>query len=263
MKKNKANILVSNDDGIDSPGLISLVKELKKFACVYISAPHRQQSAVGHSITIFYPLRAFEYYREGKYFGMAVEGTPADAVKLGVLFLFKNVKFDLIVSGINHGANTAINVIYSGTVSAATEGTTLNIPSAAISLATYEKVNFSAYATISAKIIRQLLEDKESKLNPRTVLNINIPPIPVNKIKGIKVTRQGKSRWEDSFEVRADPTGRDYYWLTGKMNFTDRDLSFDTAAVRAGYVSVSPLHYDLTNHEMFKKYTNWKTKLEL
>jgi 5'-nucleotidase len=261
MKNNKPNILISNDDGIDAPGLVKLATELKKFANVYVSAPHRQQSAVGHSITIFYPLRAFEFYREGKFFGWAVEGTPADAVKLGVLFLFKDVKIDLIVSGINHGANTAINVIYSGTVSAATEGTTLNIPSIAISLATYDKISFDYPARVSAKIIKDILTNKKIRLHCKTLLNINIPPIPEKKIKGIKITKQGKSDWQDQFEVRADPNGRDYYWLTGKMNITDKDTTYDIVAVKDGYISITPLHYDLTNHKGYKEVKKWNLKL--
>jgi 5'-nucleotidase len=247
----KPNILVSNDDGIDAPGLVKLVEELKKFANVYVCAPHRQQSAVGHSITIFYPIRAIEHHRNGEFFGMAVEGTPADAIKIGVLYFFKDVKFDLVVSGINHGANTAINVIYSGTVSAATEGTTLRIPSIAVSLAGYEKNDFIYPAKITAKIIKSILVDKNISLSPTTLLNINIPHVPENEIKGIKMTKLGKSNWEDEFEVRADPNGRDYYWLKGKMNITDTTTDFDVCAVKEKYISITPLHYDLTDYEKY------------
>jgi len=257
----KPNILVSNDDGIDAPGLQKLVKELKSFANVYVSAPHRQQSAVGHSITIFYPIRAVEHFVNGEFYGMAVEGTPADAVKIGVLHFFKNVKFDLVVSGINHGANTAINVIYSGTVSAATEGTTLNIPSVAVSLTTYAENDFNYAARISAKIIIAILENKIVNLSPATLLNINIPPVPENEIKGIKITKQGKSNWEDSFEVRSDPNGRDYYWLTGKMNVTDKSTEFDVAAIKDNYISITPLHYDLTDYKKYEELKNWEIKL--
>src|SRR5690349_1508312 len=156
----KPNILVSNDDGIEAPGLQRLVEQLKTFANVYVCAPYRQQSAVGHSITIFYPLRAYEHYKDGEVFGMAVEGTPADAVKIGVLHFYKDVKFDLIVSGINHGANTAINIIYSGTVSAATEGTILGVPSIALSLTTFTKVDFLSASKVAAKIVKHIWEDE-------------------------------------------------------------------------------------------------------
>lgn len=257
----KPNILVSNDDGIDAPGLQKLVTELKNFANVYVSAPHRQQSAVGHSITIFYPIRAVEHFVNGEFYGMAVEGTPADAVKIGVLHFFKDVKFDLVVSGINHGANTAINVIYSGTVSAATEGTTLNIPSVAVSLTTYAKNDFNYPAKVSAKIIRAILENKIVNLSPASLLNINIPPVPESEIKGIKITKQGKSNWEDYFEVRSDPNGRDYYWLTGKMNVTDTTLDYDVAAIKDNYISITPLHYDLTDYKKYEELKDWEIKL--
>jgi len=257
----KPNILVSNDDGIEADGLYKLVLELKKFANVYVSAPHRQQSAVGHSITIYYPLRAFEYRKHGESFGMAVEGTPADAVKLGVLFLYKDVKFDLVVSGINHGANTAINIIYSGTVSAATEGTTLDIPSIAVSAASYEKVDFDYPAEVTAKIIKDILVNKGIKLHPKTLLNINIPSVPKEEIKGIKITKQGRSNWIDDFEVRSDPNGRDYYWLTGKMNILDTQDDYDVIAVKENYISITPLQYDLTDNKMINEIQDWNLKL--
>jgi 5'-nucleotidase len=249
----KPNILVSNDDGIDAPGLQKLVEELKVFANVYVSAPFRQQSAVGHSITIFYPLRVHEYMKEGTLFGIAVEGTPADAVKIGALWFFKDVNFDLIVSGINHGANTAINIIYSGTVSAATEGRILGIPSVAISLTTFEPNDFSVPSKISAALIRQLLTRSKEIFTPGTLLNINIPAVPMEQIKGVKITMQGKSYWDDSFEVRADPNGRDYYWLTGKMVITDETNDNDIIAVKENFISITPLHYDLTDHIAYEK----------
>lgn len=257
----KVNILVSNDDGIDAEGLHRLVYELKKFSSVYVSAPHRQQSAVGHSISIYYPLRAFQYKKEGKIFGWAVEGTPADAVKLGVLFLYKNVKFDLVVSGINNGANTALNLIYSGTVSAATEGIILDIPSVAISLLSSSNPDFKSAAGLSAIIVKQLLLNKEIKLDSNTLLNINIPPLPKSKIKGIKITSQGKSNWIDNFEVRSDPNGRDYYWLTGKMNILDKKSDTDVIALREDYISITPLQYDLTDHKKMKDIMKWKIKI--
>ncbi|MBZ0203143.1 MAG: 5'/3'-nucleotidase SurE [Ignavibacteria bacterium] len=259
--KNKPNILVSNDDGIEAPGLQLLVEELKKFANVYVCAPYRQQSAVGHSITIFYPLRAYEHLKDGELFGMAVEGTPADAVKIGVLFFFKDVKFDLVVSGINHGANTAINIIYSGTVSAATEGTILGIPSIAVSLTTFSKVDFREPAKIASKVIRQIWEDDSIKISKGTLLNINIPNAEANQIKGVKITKQGKSYWEDSFDVRADPNGRDYYWLTGKMVYKDESTEYDIAAVNDNYISITPLHFDLTDYAAYEEINKWKIKI--
>jgi 5'-nucleotidase len=257
----KLNILVSNDDGIDAPGLQKLVEELKKIANVYVAAPHRQQSAVGHSITVFYPLRSFEYNKDGKFFGYAVEGTPTDAVKMGALIFFKDIKFDLVVSGINHGANTAVNIIYSGTVSAATEGTTLNIPSVAVSLATFEKTDFSYAAETTMKILKDILIDRKINLHPKILLNINFPAVPKEEIKGIKITRQGFSNWDDYYELRSDPTGRDYYWLTGTMNIKDESDDFDIIAVKNNYISITPLHYDLTDYKMIDEVKNWDLKI--
>jgi len=259
--KTKPNILVSNDDGIEAPGLQRLVEELETFANVYVSAPYRQQSAVGHSITIFYPLRVYEHFKNGKLFGMAVEGTPADAVKIGVMNFYKDVKFDLVVSGINHGANTAINIIYSGTVSAATEGTLLGIPSIAISLTTFSKVDFITASKVAGKIIKKIWDDKNIKIHKGTLLNINIPNVAENEIKGVKITKQGKSYWDDDFEIRSDPNGRDYYWLTGKMVITDESNDFDIIAIKENYVSITPLHYDLTDYQSYEEIKNWKINL--
>ena len=259
--KTKPNILVSNDDGIEAPGLQRLVEELETFANVYVSAPYRQQSAVGHSITIFYPLRVYEHFKNGKLFGMAVEGTPADAVKIGVMNFYKDVKFDLLVSGINHGANTAINIIYSGTVSAATEGTLLGIPSIAISLTTFSKVDFITASKVAGKIIKKIWDDKNIKIHKGTLLNINIPNVAENEIKGVKITKQGKSYWDDDFEIRSDPNGRDYYWLTGKMVITDESNDFDIIAIKENYVSITPLHYDLTDYQSYEEIKNWKINL--
>lgn len=258
---NKPNILISNDDGIDAPGLQALARELKIFANVYVSAPHKQQSAVGHSITIFYPLRAEEHFVNGKFFGWAVEGTPADAVKAGVLFFFKDIKFDLVVSGINHGANTAINIIYSGTVSAATEGSLCGIPSVAVSLTTFEKVEFDSSAKIAANIIKDLLSSEKIKLTPKTLLNINIPNVKPEELKGVLITKQGKSYWEDDLEVRADPNGRDYYWLTGHMVLIDESQEYDIKAISENYVSITPLHYDLTDYDMYEEMKKFEWKI--
>lgn len=262
MNTRKPNILVSNDDGIEAPGLQRLVEELKSFANVYVSAPYTQQSAVGHSITIFYPLRTYEHQKDGEFFGIAVEGTPADAVKIGVLHFFKDVKFDMVVSGINHGANTAINIIYSGTVSAATEGTILKIPSIAVSLTTFTKADFIEPAKIASAIIKQMWEDDKINLHEGTLLNMNIPNVPLNEIKGVKVTKQGRSYWEDAFEVRKDPNGRDYYWLTGHMEYRDISTEFDVAAVKENYVSITPLHFDLTDYLTYEEIKNWQLNLK-
>ncbi|MGB9591761.1 MAG: 5'/3'-nucleotidase SurE, partial [Candidatus Kryptoniota bacterium] len=219
----KPHILVSNDDGIDAEGLYVLVKALKQFASVSVVAPSIQQSAVGHAITVRTPLRVHKFYRDGKPFGYAVDGTPADCVKLAIRTLLK-AKPDLVISGINDGLNTAVNVIYSGTVSAATEGTILGIPSIAVSLESTRKPNFEPAAKIAMSIARFVCK---KRLPGDTVLNVNVPALPVAKIKGIMFTRQGRSRWDDEFFQRKDPKNRDYYWLAGKMQILDSEGDVD------------------------------------
>lgn len=251
--KKKLHILVSNDDGIDSPGLHELVQEVKKIARVTVVAPDRQQSAVGHAITVSYPLRSYKFYKDGSFFGYAVDGTPADAVKLAVRSILRE-KPDLLISGINHGSNTAINIIYSGTVSAATEGTILGIPSIAVSLTTYEEPDFTYAAKFSRKLALFLAK---KKLPEGTLLNVNIPPVPESQVSGVLITKQGKSKWNDTFELRRDPNRREYYWLTGKLLQLDREEDIDQVAVLKNYVSITPIHYDLTDYRMIETMREW------
>ena len=250
----RLRILVSNDDGIDAPGLDALVRELKRVGDVTVVAPHQQQSAVGHAITMNSPLRVRKHSKNGRFFGYAVAGTPADCVKLGVRAILKQ-RPDLVVSGVNHGSNTAISVIYSGTVSAATEGTILGIPSIAVSLTTYAPADF----IVAAKFARRLaLEVMKRGLPAGTLLNVNVPPLPEAKIKGVRITRQGKAIWNDTFDARRDPANKEYYWLTGGLQNVDQDLVYDEAAIRSGYVSVTPIQYDLTNDNMIGVLEMWR-----
>jgi 5'-nucleotidase len=252
----KFKILVSNDDGIYSEGIIALREAMMEIGEVYVYAPHKQQSAVGHAITTHLPLRVNPYYMNGEFFGYAVTGTPADCVKLAVTTHMKE-KPDLIVSGINHGSNAAINVIYSGTVSAATEGTILGIPSIAFSLTTYVDFDFTYSKKVAKIIARAVLNNG---LPPGVLLNVNIPPVPEDKIKGIKVTKQGKSRWNDYFERRVDPQQREYYWLTGTMNSFEDDEDSDIRAIQENYVSVTPIQFDLTAYDFLEKLKQWEFK---
>ena len=251
--KRKLNILISNDDGIDAPGIYALVQEMKKIGNVTVAAPDKQQSAVGHAITMNYPLRVKEFKKNGKFFGYAVQGTPADCVKLAVRAILKQEP-DLVISGVNHGSNTAISIIYSGTVSAATEGTILGIPSIAVSLTTYGPVDFRYAAQFTRKLAMLV---RRHGLPPGTLLNVNIPPLKEKYIKGVLVTRQGKAVWNDTFDHRRDPNNREYYWLTGGLEDIDKDLDFDEAAVRNNYISVTPIHYDLTDYKMFDVMKKW------
>lgn len=252
-KSKRLHILISNDDGIDALGIFALAEEIKKIADVTVIAPDKQQSAVGHAITMNYPLRVVPFYKNGELFGYAVEGTPADAVKLGVRSLMKT-KPDMILSGINHGSNTAINIIYSGTVSAATEGTILGIPSIAFSLTTYAEPDFSYAAKFARKLA---LLVAEQGLPEGTLLNVNVPHVPEHDLAGVLATRQGKSTWEDTFDVRRDPANREYFWLTGKLNVVDSDLDVDQIAIQKNFVSVTPIHYDLTDRAMLETMRTW------
>jgi 5'-nucleotidase len=252
----RLHILISNDDGIDALGIFALVQEIKKIADVTVIAPDKQQSAVGHAITMNYPLRAVPFHKNGEFFGYAVEGTPADAIKLGVRSLMKT-KPDMVISGINHGSNTAINIIYSGTVSAATEGTVLGIPSIAISLTTYGEPDFSYAARFAGKLA---LLVAERGLPEGTLLNVNVPPVPEHEIAGVLLTRQGKSTWDDTFDVRRDPANREYFWLTGKLNIVDSDPDIDQIAIQNKFVSVTPIQYDLTDKTMLERMKEWRVE---
>ncbi len=247
-------ILVSNDDGIDSAGIYSLVEALKEIAEVTVVAPHKEQSAVGHAITMQTPLRVFEYQKNGKFFGYAIDGTPADCVKIGMRNLMTSPP-DLVVSGINHGSNTAINIIYSGTVSAAREAAIMDVPSIAISVASHQVLDFS-FASNIAKLLAQ--EVYKRGLPIGTMLNVNVPNLPAKEIRGMVVTKQGKSKWDDIYEKRVDPYGRNYYWLTGNLKDVDETLDLDQAAIKQNYVSVSPIHFDLSDYQTYDKMKDWK-----
>ena len=246
-------ILISNDDGIESKGIEALVRSLKEIADVTVVAPAKEQSAVGHAITMQIPLRILKTYKDGEFFGYAVNGTPADCVKIGVRNIMDE-KPDLMISGINHGSNTAINIIYSGTVSAAREAAIMDIPSIAISVTNHEVTDFDFAAKV-AKLLALDIYDKDLPLG--TLLNVNVPDVPEDKIAGILLTRQGKSKWDDIYEQRVDPNGRDYYWLKGNLLEVDNDIETDQAAIKNKYVSVSPIHFDLTDYDTFEKMKSW------
>ncbi|HKI78704.1 MAG TPA: 5'/3'-nucleotidase SurE [Ignavibacteriaceae bacterium] len=247
-------ILVCNDDGIGSPGIQILAKSLSEIAEVIVVAPLHEQSAVGHAITMHYPLRVVKHYNNGNFFGFAVDGTPADCVKIGIRNLMQEPP-DLVVSGINHGSNTAINIIYSGTVSAAREAAIMDIPSIAISVTNHSVTDFR----FAAKIARLLAKEIAGKDIPLgTLLNVNVPDVPESEIAGILLTKQGKSKWDDIYEKRQDPYGKDYYWLTGNLLEMDKDIESDQAAIKKNYVSVTPIHFDLTDYETYKRVKSWK-----
>ena len=246
-------ILVTNDDGIDSAGIAALKKSLSEIAEVTVVAPRQEQSAVGHGITMQIPLRVQEYYIDGSFFGYAVDGTPADCVKMGMRNIMKEDP-DLVVSGINHGSNTAINIIYSGTVSGAREAAIMDVPSIAISVTNHRVKDFSYAAEIAKMLALKIIEHG---LALGTLLNVNVPDVPEEEIKGILVTKQGKSKWDDIYEKRVDPYGRDYYWLTGSMMEVDKELEFDQVAIKNNFIAVTPIHFDLTDYETYDKLKTW------
>jgi 5'-nucleotidase len=256
-------VLLTNDDGINAPGLAALAEAMSLMADVSIVAPATEMSAVGHAITLSDPLKVTEVKKNGEFFGHAVSGTPADCVKLAHWVLLKDQpKPDLLISGINLGSNTGINTIYSGTVSAATEGAILDIPSFAISLTTFVNPDFSAAAKFAAKFAKTFLT---YKLPKGVYLNVNIPAVPEDQIKGVKITRQGMAVYEEKYHVREDPFGRKYYWLTGEKRGVETDLEFDDAAINNNYISITPVHFDLTYVNLIDdlRAFNFNDKLEL
>jgi 5'-nucleotidase len=246
-------ILVTNDDGIDAPGLLMLSKALHAVGDVTIVAPSTERSAVGHAITLSDPLRVFDYQRNDLFYGYAVNGTPADCVKIAYWAILKR-KPEIVVSGINLGSNTGINTIYSGTVSAATEGAILGIPSFAISLATYHDPDFHYAAKFACQLARVLLE----KGLPKGIyLNVNIPACEEKFIQGIAITRQGQAVFEEKFDKRIDPHGRIYYWLSGQKIDQEKSIDVDDGAVQTNHVSVTPVHYDLTRYDFLDTLREW------
>ena len=251
---------MTNDDGIHAPGLDALVRALSEIGEVMVVAPATEMSAVGHAITLSDPLRVTKFFKNGHLFGYAVNGTPADCVKLAYWALLKEApKPDLLVSGINLGTNTGINTIYSGTVSAATEGAILGIPSFAISLASYTHPVFEPAARFALKMARTLLK---RGLPPGIFLNINVPPIPEHEIAGVCITRQGMASYREEFQKRKDPHLRDYYWLTGEKKEIETDERVDDRAILQKKISITPVHYDLTYYPILQELESWTEDLQ-
>ncbi|MDN5341248.1 5'/3'-nucleotidase SurE [Oceanotoga sp. DSM 15011] len=237
-------ILISNDDGIMAPGIRVLKEYLEKEHDVYVVAPDVERSATGHAITIRNPLWAKKISFGNNFFGFAVNGTPADCVKLGLQAIYKDIDFDIVISGINKGANLGTDILYSGTVSAALEGALSGKPSIAVSCIDFNQPNFED----AAKIILDILKKLDPKEIPEfTTLNINVPNIPYDEIKGLKITRQSKRRYNDYFEERKDPYGNSYYWMLGKVIEDDDENYSDYYCARDGFVSITPITVFLTN----------------
>jgi 5'-nucleotidase len=256
-KKTQPVILIKNDDGITAPGIHNLVEAVKDLGKIIVVAPDKPQSGMGHAITIGQPLRLTSVNT----FFSGVEsyqcsGTPVDCVKLAVDKILRR-KPDLCLSGINHGANHSINVIYSGTMSAAVEAAIESIPSVGFSLLDYSiDADFTAARHYARIIVQQMLKKTPDK---HTVLNVNFPAVAPELIKGIRLCRQAYAKYEEDFVERNDPNGRKYYWLTGEFVNFDKGKDTDVWALKNNYVSVVPVQFDLTNYKLKEKLEKtWK-----
>lgn len=248
--KEKPVILVTNDDGVTAPGIRHLVEAVKDLGKVVVVAPDRPQSGMGHAITIGSPLRLHTVKVFDGVEAWSCSGTPVDCVKIAVDKVLHR-KPDICLSGINHGANHSINVIYSGTMSAAIEASIENIPSIGFSLLDLSmEADFSAARTYARRIVESVLSTKSDK---HLCLNVNIPKVAEELIRGIRVCRQAYAKYEEDFKERIDPAGRKYYWLTGEFVNSDKGKDTDVWALENQYVSVVPVQFDLTSHERLER----------
>lgn len=246
-KKERPIILITNDDGITAPGIKNLVKAARPLGKVIVVAPDKAQSGMGHAITIGHPLRMDKVDMFEGVEAWQTSGTPVDCVKLAVDKILHR-KPDLCISGINHGANHSINVIYSGTMSAAMEAAIESIPSIGFSLLDYKfEADFTAAKHYAHEIIKTVLT---KKLDKHLLLNVNIPSVPLELIKGIKVCKQAYAKYKEEFSERIDPHGKKYYWLTGEFINFDKAKDSDVWALKNNYVSVVPVQFDLTNYTL-------------
>jgi 5'-nucleotidase len=235
-------ILLTNDDGIHAAGLRYLYEALKSEYEVSIVAPESEMSAVGHAITLNSPLRVYPVEKRNRFYGYAVKGTPADCVKIAVKELMEAPPH-IILSGINLGRNVGVDILYSGTVSAATEGAFLGYRSAAISLDTRENPDYRFAAAFGREIV---LFIDENGIEDGTALNVNIPAVPPEAIGGVSVTNQGIARFEERFERRTDPRGNIYYWLAAETTLENGSADNDSRQLKENMITITPIHYDLT-----------------
>ena len=246
----KPLILVTNDDGISAPGIKALIEVASGLGEVVIVAPDSPQSGMGHAITVDDPIRLHKSYAYSDMEAYECSGTPVDCVKLAQHVILKERKIDLCVSGINHGSNAAINILYSGTLSAAMEASLEGIPSIGFSLLDFSyDANFEPGKPFIKKLMTYVLE---RGMEQGSLLNVNIPNLPGDQIKGIKVCRQAEARWVEDFMEATDPKGQKYYWLTGEFKNNDQGNDSDVWALENGYISVVPSMHDLTNYHALK-----------
>ena len=260
----KKTILISNDDGFHAAGIAALRRALAGLGRLVIVAPAAEQSGTGHAITVANPLKVQKQKLDGRHAGYLVNGTPADCVKIATSVLLGRLP-QMVVSGINYGANVGISVVYSGTVAAAAEGAILEVPSMAVSLDASANPRWDTAAHVARKLAGQLLR----KGLPRaTMLNVNGPNLPPKKIKGMKLTRVGRSRFAEIFHRRVMPRGGNYYWLDGELEPLQdigrprpAGVETDIEAVRNGFVSVTPISFDLTDRGALAELKSWDLAL--
>ena len=246
-KKTEPVILITNDDGVHAPGIKALVEAMRDLGKIVVVAPDKPQSGMGHAITVGLPLRLSKIDILGGADSYQCSGTPVDCVKLAIDKVLHK-KPEICLSGINHGANHSINVIYSGTMSAALEASIEGIPGIGFSLLDYSvDADFSAAQYFARQLVMKLLG---KKLDKHFCLNVNIPAVPRELIQGIKVCRQAYAKYIEDFEERKDPAGKNYYWLTGEFVNFDRRKDTDVWALANNYVSVVPVEFDLTNYKL-------------
>lgn len=250
------HILLTNDDGILAPGIRALWQELAQIARITVVAPDSEKSASSQAITVHHPIWVDKHPMDNPNINAwRVGGTPTDCVKVALESLLIDDCPDIIVSGINQGSNLGTDVLYSGTVSAAIEGALHGLPALAMSLDSWQVFDF----TPAAKTARRIVETMIAKqLPPNTLLNVNVPALPENQLKGMKITKLGVRSYENTFERRLDPRGRTYYWMSGHVSESDNDPDSDIIAVKNGNISVTPIHFDLTNYGIMNLLKEWE-----
>ena len=248
------HILVTNDDGVDAPGLLALKQALEKIGQVTVFAPEHNWSAAGHTKTMHKPLRVNQVKLADGTLAYASSGAPSDCVALAVLGLLPR-RPDLVVSGINQGANLGHDITYSGTVAAAMEGVISGIPAIAVSLDSYESQDFACAAEFAARLAAHVLA---RGLPPNTLLNVNVPAVPREEIAGVLVTRLGKRVYRDVLVERKDPRGRNYYWIGGEPPVGVPEEGTDIWALAHNYISVTPLHLDMTDYRLIEELKRWR-----
>jgi 5'-nucleotidase len=252
-------VLITNDDGIYAQGIIALEAEIARLGDVQVVAPERSRSAIGHAITLHKPLRMERHYHSGYTVpAYATNGTPADAVMLGYYEIFES-ELDLVISGINSGPNLGEDVTYSGTVSAAMEAAVIGVPSIAVSMGNFEPVNYAECAKFIAVLAEYL---HEADVPKTTLLNVNYPDVPLDKIKGIRMTRLGHRWYNDVVNKRTDPRGTDYYWICGEKQYTENPVGTDCRAIEENEISITPLTMDLTHKAQVEEWSDWSGNLK-